>query len=129
MDGGLVRINETATAGGSIKMAAPSVPEPPPIKSGVEVTPLLIEWLSSQTADSSPIIALIEARRLYGLSKYGQSLMTEDGRDTMEDARQEAADLLQYIYKAKLQGAPIPRNELVLISSILDCCKRLIDDL
>jgi hypothetical protein len=83
-------------------LVAPSVPEPPPKQRGVEVTPLLLTWLR-EGGYSQSLCDLIEARRQYGLNKYGQSLYSGDGRDSYEDARQEAGDLLQYLFKASLQ--------------------------
>lgn len=80
-----------------------SVPEPPPKVAGIPVTPNLIEWLKSFD-DSKYVIDLINQRYMFGLEKYGQCLMSEDGRNTIEDARQEAGDLLQYLYKGYLQN-------------------------
>lgn len=50
------------------------------------------------------IIDLVEERRKFGIKKYGQSLRSKDGRDDVVEAMQEAADLLQYSYKAALNG-------------------------
>lgn len=89
--------------------AQPSVPEPPPIDAGEAVTPMLIEWIE-RTAESciAPLtdetISLIECRDAFGRSKYGQPLRLKDGRNTIEDARQEAGDLLQYLFKAYKNG-------------------------
>ena len=77
------------------------------MKEGEEVTPLLISWLKRNTlntAERQEVIELIHQRDEYGIQKYGQRLMTGDGRDTLEDARQEFGDLIQYIFKAKLNG-------------------------
>ena len=38
------------------------------------------------------------------MKKYGRCLNTQDGRDDVVDALEEAGDLLQYAYKAKLNG-------------------------
>lgn len=77
--------------------------QPKPKKEGFEVTPKLLEWLNDH--DVSPELKeLINQRYQFGLKKYGQALMTDDGRDTMIDAREEAGDLLQYLYKAYLTG-------------------------
>ena len=93
---------------------------------GIEVTPKLLEWLN-ENGYSDNIKQLIEARRLYGLKKYGQSLMTEDGRNTLEDARQEAGDLLQYLYKAVLQESRLNADELKKFREILSACSTLLD--
>jgi hypothetical protein len=106
------------------KMA--SSPEPPPVKRGVEVTPLLLEWLEKEGA-SDHVKELIRARHEYGLKKYGQGLMSEDGRGTMEDARQEAGDLLQYLFKAIIQQRVVPSVELDQLEAVLDHCRVLIE--
>jgi hypothetical protein len=79
-----------------------SVPEPPPKHGGIEVTPMLLKWLEEIGADPT-VAQLVKSRHILGLQKYGQGLMSDDGRDTYEDARQEAGDLLQYLYKALIQ--------------------------
>lgn len=99
-----------------------SKPEPPPKNEGDEVTPMLINWLRRTSirtdrfdcgrglilgAPIEPVIALLQARAAFGLAKYGQPLRTRDGRDSVEDARQEAGDLLQYLFKARVNGENI----------------------
>jgi hypothetical protein len=71
-----------------------SLPEPPPQPHGIDVTAQLLGAM-----EHTPLRSLIEARRAYGMSKYGQSLMSQDGRNGLEDARQELGDLVQYVYK------------------------------
>lgn len=93
-----------------------SIPEPPPVKRGVEVTPLLLEWLEKEGA-SDHVKELIRAHH-----EYGQGLMSEDGRSTMEDARQEAGDLLQYLFKAIIQQRVAPSVE-----AVVDHCRVLIE--
>jgi len=88
----------------------PSVPEPPPKPNGEDVTPKLIDWITEQVLPMDTItktVELIKARDYYGFSKYGQHLKTNDGRNTVEDAIQELGDLIQYLYKAKLNGEDI----------------------
>ena len=41
-----------------------------------------------------PLIVLVEERNAFGVAKYGQPLMTQDGRNGIEDARQELCDLV-----------------------------------
>ena len=85
-----------------------SIPEPSPINKGVNVNEALKEYIK-QLYEETPyfkqkIIHLLEERNLYGLEKYGQSLMSKDGRDDIEDARQEIGDMIQYIFKAKINS-------------------------
>lgn len=91
----------------------PSVPEPPPLNKGESVPELLIAELQRQRDlhDYYPVNAafmnaqdLVRARDAFGRQKYGQPLMTQDGRNSIEDAKQELGDLLQYAYKAQLNG-------------------------
>lgn len=94
-----------------------SRPEPPPKNEGRCVPEELKEWIrQSDFADDHKrnIIELIDQRNAYGLQKYGQPLMSQDGRNTVEDARQEAGDLLQYIYKAIMNGEDLsPIKEIM----------------
>lgn len=101
-----------------------SVSEPPPKKEGIPVTKALLEWLETQGIGDAGVqdtINLVSARDAFGRKKYGQCLMSQDGRDEVEDAMQELGDLLQYLYKAKLNVrsiAPIKRMLPVLLTLI-----------
>jgi hypothetical protein len=98
-----------------------SIPEPPPKDCGVAVTPLLCDWINGLETDHHitqqvkvRMRDLIMARHNYGMDKYGQPLKTEDGRDSVEDGRQELGDLMQYLFKAKMNGEDIaPIMELI----------------
>ncbi len=90
-------------------------PQRPPVVKGIAVSVELINWILSTTctattAEKKEVALLVSDRCEYGLKKYGQMLMTQDGRDDVVDAMQEAGDLLQYAYKAKLNGR---KEELV----------------
>lgn len=64
-----------------------AVPQPPPIKTdGVDIPSLVIED--------------IKARREFGVAKYGTALQAHNGRDALQDAYQEALDLVQYLRQA-----------------------------
>lgn len=102
-----------------------SRPEPAPKAEGEPVTPALLEWLCKERGFAADGFAdaydLVEARDAYGRAKYGQGLMTGDGRDTIEDARQELGDLLQYCWKSRMQGLsldPIRRLLPVLVAML-----------
>lgn len=81
---------------------------PPPVNKGIIVPEKLIEWINQQSVLSDDIktttINLIQSRNDFGVEKYGQPLMTQDGRRTMQDAMEELGDLMQYIFKAKLNN-------------------------
>ncbi|MCP4741430.1 MAG: hypothetical protein GY871_04265 [Actinomycetales bacterium] len=80
----------------------PSKPEPPPKPEGPLVTPPLLEWLRGAGFYSAA--RLVRARNAFGQIKYGQGLRVEDGRDHVEDARQELGDLLQYAFAIHMKG-------------------------
>lgn len=77
-----------------------SQPEPLPTGTGDLVTPPLLEAL----ADYPALADLVSARNSFGEAKYGTGLRTHNGRDPIEDARQELGDLLQYLWQAKMEG-------------------------
>ena len=77
-------------------------PQPPPVPEGVPVPPLFQEWAQKNGYVAS--VALSESRSSFGISKYGQPLMSEDGRDSVEDALDEVGDFNHYMQKAALRG-------------------------
>lgn len=74
-----------------------SKPEPPPKNRGSNVYTSLCCFLTYSNLDDPCILDLLEKRHNFGIQKYGQPLMTHDGRDDLEDARQEIGDFLQYV--------------------------------
>lgn len=91
-----------------------SIPEPDPVNEGVCVPDALIEFIQqddnglNQFPELAPYVGklttLIKDRDAFGRSKYNQPLMSRDGRSGVEDAKQELGDLLQYLFKCKLNG-------------------------
>ena len=49
------------------------------------------------------VVQVIRQRERKGQETYGQPLLAGDGRDTLQDAIEEAADLLQYLVKLKVE--------------------------
>lgn len=102
---------------------AASIPEPAPSKGKVSVTANLLQLLTDAIVASPhesyfgnvAMKELVEQRRLLGISKYGQELMTEDGRNAFEDARQEIGDAAQYIWKLGMEGAPDEEFQRILL--------------
>ena len=90
-----------------------SIPEPPPVPRGIIVPDALLAFIDgAQLVDKvSPEVSatltklsdLVKERNAFGIAKYGQPLYSEDGRNGIEDARQELGDLLQYVFKISLQ--------------------------
>lgn len=82
-----------------------SVPEPPPQPRGIVVPDALIAYMKqNKYYMHEELCELVSQRDAFGRVKYGQPLMSQDGRDGVEDARQETGDLLQYAYKVHLAG-------------------------
>ena len=104
----------------------PSIPQPKPKNEGFPIPMKLIEDIDRQDGltigQKLATVSLIQERSLFGYNKYGQLLMSEDGRDAVEDARQEFGDLLQYLYKAKVNG-----KDLSIFQSYLPILVRLLD--
>ena len=63
-----------------------STPEQSPTPGKVDISPL--------------VIADIQARRDFGIKKYGTPLQSHNGRDPLVDAYQEALDLCVYLRQA-----------------------------
>lgn len=49
------------------------------------------------------LAALIDAREQYGIAKYGQTLMSDDSRDTPTEVVNELLDALAYLTKWRMQ--------------------------
>ena len=82
--------------------------QPSPVERGVVVPDALIEFIDGHymltETDKTALIELIRERDAFGRSKYGQPLMSDDGRSGVQDCFEELGDLLQYAMKCKLNG-------------------------
>lgn len=104
-----------------------SIPEPPPKPCGIVVPDTLIAYMKD-CSDWKDLCNLVEQRDAFGRKKYGQPLMSEDGRNGVEDARQEAGDLLQYAFKVYLANDKQGLKELsILISRVEDVINSLLN--
>ena len=111
----------------------PSVPEPPPINVGLPVTPALLYYIQD-TVDHSLdgvrrvkfVSDLVKSRDAYGFEKYGQHLMSEDGRCTMKDAKDELADFMQYAFKLKMQDTAT-REDVEELRALVDFAERIVN--
>ncbi len=77
-------------------------PEPMPThNSSASMHDLVIRDLATTTSldlqTTRAVIADVEARKAFGLSKYGTILQAGNGRDATMDAYQESLDLLVYL--------------------------------
>lgn len=92
----------------------PTTPEPAPNPGGRPVAPALIRWLNEYQRTRrmlgreyeyiDKIIEKVNARTAYGILTYGQPLMTDSGRNVIEDLEQEIIDAMQYIMQARMEG-------------------------
>lgn len=57
---------------------------------------------------SPKLAALIDAREAYGITKYGQTLLTDDSRDTATEIANELLDTMAYAMKWLMQHRSHP---------------------
>jgi len=69
--------------------------QPDPQPKGYAITPKLL----IHTFQYEQLSELIQQRYEFGIKKYGQPLMSSDGRNGIQDAREEMGDLVQYVFK------------------------------
>ena len=60
-----------------------------------------VKWTSPTITDM--VIDIIRQREKIGIATYHRPLLAGDGRNTLQDAIEEAADLLQYLVKLKVE--------------------------
>lgn len=88
--------------------------QPEPTRGGEAVLPHVVAdiaadgGLSRAEADALAGMVIDRARR--GLETYGVPLTTHNGRDALQDAREEVADALQYVTQARLEGRAVPEG-------------------
>lgn len=81
------------------------VAQPPPVPHGEVVPPVFQEWARANGfAEAAELSA---SRAAFGEAKYGQPLMTKDGRDSIEDAKDELGDFGHYLQKAIMNGEDV----------------------
>lgn len=73
--------------------------QPPPVAEGEIVLPHVLAAL----ANDEDLKALAVRRAEFGMEKYGQPLMTDDGRSTDIEIEQEIIDNMMYSMKGYLQ--------------------------
>lgn len=78
-------------------------PEPPPSGDGELVSMSLLVALECHPE----LHQLVLERDAFGRSKYGTGLRCCNGRDALNDARQEIGDCLQYLWQARMEGKEI----------------------
>lgn len=86
--------------------------QPAPVNRGVPVNDVAMRWLHRVIADDAEradVCAVVRRRGEAGVKKYGQPLMSDDGRDKEQDALEELFDAMVYIVSGKLGGVRMDR--------------------
>jgi hypothetical protein len=83
----------------------------------MEIVPVFLEMVDTHTdgmtqAERFPFFAKLYKRLGEGMRKYGRPLTTDNGRDSLMDAWEEACDGSQYLLQAYCEGK-LPDAELV----------------
>ena len=79
--------------------------EPAPVNNGgIPVWPLVIRDILADFSACESIVEDCKARDAWGRAKYGTPLRTNNGRDALVDAYQEALDLAVYLRQAIAEG-------------------------
>lgn len=101
--------------------------EPPPtVNAQPFVQDKVIEYLRKRLRPEA-VIADIEARKAYGLKKYGTLLQPFNGRNALMDAYQENLDLVMYLYQdwVETQSITIWR----MFTRTIDLCLEIRDEM
>lgn len=117
-------INSTNAVPLTVTNLAVTIPPEVIRTQGVPVFPVLRTY----AAGSVRLLALIDAREQYGIAKYGQTLLSDDGRDTPTEIVNEAIDLLAYLTKLSMQHQG-DRSLLVLLRDAVAFVEEIIGTL
>lgn len=100
-------------------------PIPTTSPDSMRVTPKLQTLFQNQGAIrdepnevTSGILDDLARRTELGIKRYGQPLMTRDGRDTILDAYEESLDQAQYLQKLVIENPDRPSYKIALWSSV-----------
>lgn len=75
--------------------------QPPPVKND---QPECWPSLMKRMLKGSPLLPLMQARHELGIERYGVGLQPHNGRDAVQDALEEALDLLVYLEQSRLEN-------------------------
>lgn len=88
----------------AVSNLAVTIPATQVENAGEPVFPVLRDYIRRYTGQKEMMLALIDQREQYGMGKYGQTLMSEDGRDTPTEITNEMLDMLAYLTKWAMQN-------------------------
>lgn len=97
--------------------------QPDPVNEGQNVPQAFQAWAFKH--NKTHALQLSKDRDAFGQEKYGQPLMTGDGRDTVKDITDELGDANHYLFKAILMGLEVSDHdkdrlsELALVAMVL----------
>lgn len=97
------------------KSLATTIPADQIRKAGKPVFP----ELRSRLRHYDRLCSLVAQREAYGMDKYGQTLMTDDGRDTPTEIVNEMLDMLAYMTKWEMQEPDDWTDRLLLRAVVL----------
>lgn len=103
------------------------MPQPAPTRGKEIVFPTAMTALAEFAEDARPelefalssTITRLHARVEAGSRKYGTMLMTENGRDAVQDTWEEVADGVFYIEQAMLERGPLGITPLFEVADLL----------
>lgn len=98
--------------------------QPNPVNKGIVVFNLIQSYLD-QVEDktfNNEVLQQLFQRYNFGLQKYGQPLMSDDGRDSIRDANEELLDAIQYVIKCKYNKCDLTsvKRTLYILNQIVN---------
>jgi hypothetical protein len=98
--------------------------QPKPINKGIVVFNLIQSYLDrvKDKSYNSEVLEQLFQRYEFGLLKYGQPLMSDDGRDSIQDINEELLDAIQYTIKAKYNKCDLStiKKTLYILNEIVE---------
>jgi len=76
--------------------------------------PVFPELRAGLHGENAILLPLVNRREAYGIAKYGQTLMTDDGRDTPTEVVNELLDMLVYLTKWYMQDPDASIMQLMI---------------
>jgi len=98
-------------------------PQPAPIRcdgSRDVIIDLCEKSICGVSISRAEIMRKLLERREFGIEKYGQPLMSRDGRDSLKDLEDEMLDALAYAHKIVMSGEPIHALDWTRLHMMVD---------